>query len=427
MDETDEEIRLLVGEKRQIEATLTAAGGQDFHFLLEDCTDLADLVEEMREVSSKRSEKEHAAFDTKVKFSRRIRRKAKDLNRFEKELVGEYEKKHITFEHGRKMAIIIKHLRLGQMDDAESAAGEFYALLEMGARLERIDDILSRKRAQVERGKRGVSEALSELEKLDGELPPDPQKISRHDERVRLKSGLAQEWSEHVQSLKSMPLGELLGKIRGDGLGALGFPKIPQAEAESMSSFLRKSGLESKTAGQLCEMAGQSEQRLRHSGIDLAGFRQEVVAKRAFLFAIMSYQAAEPPAPLACSPALAYLSEISPEAARAALRLAELGKTAEADGLEWERVEQMKLKKAKLAGVEKSELMKSLRDYERMEGILDGKMEPVQKEEKAQKEEIEKGGGESASKKGEEDIGPNPGKNKGVVESVWGFFVKKKT
>ena len=331
-------------EKRQIEAKLTAAGGQDFNFLLEDCADLSDLIEEMREVNQKRSQKEHAAFDTKVKFSRKIRRKAKDLNKFEQGLTPQYEKKQITFEHGKKMATIIKQLRFGHVEDAEALAGEFYALLEMGERLEMIEDSLSKKRAQVERAKRGVLEQLAEVESLQSELALDLEKIGRHDEKARLGGRLAQEWSDHLQSLKSGPLIELLGKMREASFGGLAFPQISAADAESMAAFLKKTGLESKSAAQLYEMAGESDQKLRHYEMDLAGFRQEVVARRAFLFGITSYQPAGLPEITTDSPALAGLS---PQAHEMAARLVELGKTAEADEKEWERAEKMKEKKAK--------------------------------------------------------------------------------
>ena len=56
MDDSEEDIRLLVEEKRQIEAKLTAAGGHDFSFMLGDCADLSDLIEEIREVHDKRDQ-----------------------------------------------------------------------------------------------------------------------------------------------------------------------------------------------------------------------------------------------------------------------------------------------------------------------------------------------------------------------------------
>ncbi len=416
MEDSKEDIRSLAGEKRRIEATLTAAGGPDFSFLLDVCADLAGLIEEIREVSSQRSQKEHAAFYTKVKFSRKIRRKSKDLNRFEQGLVPEYGQKHITFGHGKKMAIIVKHLRMNHVEEAELEAGEFYELLEMGARLETIDDLLSRKRAQVERARRAASAQLSDLEQLENEPPPDQQMVGRHDEKAQLDGMLADMWSGHAQSLKSMPMAALLGKMLEEGPGLPGFPQIPAQDAESMAAFLQKSGLGSKSAAQLHEMTGQSEQRLRHFGVDCTGFRQEVAARREFLLAFISSQPAVPPALGAGSPALAYLSERSPEARKAALRLTELGKTAEADGKEWERAERMKQTKARLEGVEKSALLESIRELGETESILDGKAWP------AQGEEGEKAGGEAAKKNGEDAIVSTPKNGKGIIESIMGFF-----
>ena len=102
------EIESLVREKQEAEGTLAAAGGNGYKFLLEDCSDLADIIDGISEISAKKSEKQHAAFETKVKFSRKIRRKAKDLKNFEQKLIWDYDNKRISLENGRKMVEIIK-------------------------------------------------------------------------------------------------------------------------------------------------------------------------------------------------------------------------------------------------------------------------------------------------------------------------------
>ena len=159
----EKEIHALVREKRQIEEKLTLAGGDDFHFLLQDCADLSDIIDEIEDVSSQMSEKEHAAFEAKIKFSRKVRRKAKDMKNFEQHLVSEYESKHITLEHGKRMVSIIKLLRSKSVDKAKREAKEFHGFLEMGARLEILDDLLLKKKAQAERFARTVSDQLSGL------------------------------------------------------------------------------------------------------------------------------------------------------------------------------------------------------------------------------------------------------------------------
>ena len=119
----DIEVRALVQEKRQIEEKLRLAGGDDFHHLLNDCSDLSDIIDEIEDVSSQMGEKEHAAFEAKIKFSRKVRRKAKDLKNFEQHLVSEYENRHITLEHGKRMVSIIKLLRSKSVERAKREAG----------------------------------------------------------------------------------------------------------------------------------------------------------------------------------------------------------------------------------------------------------------------------------------------------------------
>ena len=390
MDETKKEIQSLVAEKMQIEGKLTSAGGDDFSFLLDDCADLAGMIDEIREVSSKMGKKGHAGFETKVKFGRKMRRKAKDLNHFEQWLVQEYDNKHITLEHGKRMVAIVKLLRSSSMDKVEKAAREaeeFYGFLGMGARLEIINDALSKKRAQFEREKRAVSSKMSDLEWLEKEIAPDAEKVARHDEKARLEKELAALWLECVQSLKSMPLCGLLKKMQEEKLYEVGFPEIAANDAESMAAFLHKNGLGSKSAGQLFEMSGQSEQRLRHEGVDLAAFRSQVVARRSFLSGIMSAQPPDSSAIGKNRPVLDYLSRQSEVAQKDAERLVVLGRTTDEDEGEWIRAEKIRQKKAELAGLEKSALNGSLLELGEMERLLDGKVEP------GKREEAKKGGG----------------------------------
>ena len=202
----DIEVHALVLEKRQIEGKLKRAGGDDLHNLLQDCSDLSDMIDEIEDVSSQMGEKEHAAFEAKIKFSRKVRRKAKDLKNFEQHLVSEYENKHITLEHGKQMVSIIKLLRSKSVDKARREAREFYEFIEMGARLAIIDDLLLKKKAQAERAARTASEKLSELEWLEKELPIEEDKVKRHEEKIELDGKLCKIWLTHVQTLKSMPM-----------------------------------------------------------------------------------------------------------------------------------------------------------------------------------------------------------------------------
>ena len=375
MEEDRKETPALVLEKRKIENTLKLAGGNDFRFLLQDCADLSDMIDEIEDVSGQMGEKEHAAFEAKIKFSRKVRRKAKDLKNFEQHLVSEYESRHITLEHGRKMVSIIKLLRSKSVDKAKREAKEFYHFLEMGSRLEAIDEMLSRKKAQLEREGRGIEAQLAGIEWLEKEPPVDEEMAGRHEEMAQIERQLSKIWAAHVQMLKSMPVCSLLGKMNEDGLGKIGFPCLPGNEADSLAAFLQKSKLEAKTAEELHEMAGQSEQLLRHLGLDLPLFRQEVAARKAFLFGIMSFSA-DSRALAAGSPALAFLSENDAAAHTLAGKLSELGKTSGQDSAEWERASKIRQKKEELAGASKAELEKSLQGIRELEDVLGGKAEP---------------------------------------------------
>ena len=371
MDNDAKEVHALALEKRRIDAKLTLAGGDDFHFLLQDCSDLSDIIDEIEDVSSQMGEKEHAAFEAKIKFSRKIRRKAKDMKNFEQHLVSEYENRHITLEHGKRMVSIIKLLRSKSVDKARREAKEFYEFMEMGARLAAIDDLLLKKKAQLERAARTVSEKLSDMEWLEKELPVDEQKAKRHEEKVQLDEQLSKMWLARVQTLKNMPMAPLLEKMNQEGLGTLGFPKISEHDAKSMAAFLKQSKLEAKSAQELHEMAGHSEQLLRHLGVDLPSFRHEVASRRSFLFGIMSF------APDACaleagSPSLAYLSAHDESARKLIGMRADLEKTEDGDNAEWERAQRIKLMKDGLSGADKASLEKSLREISDLQAIMDG-------------------------------------------------------
>ena len=372
----EKEVHSLVQEKRQIEAKLRLAGGEDFHFLLQDCSDLSDIIDEIEDVSGQMGEKEHAAFEAKIKFSRKVRRKAKDMKNFEQHLVSEYESKHITLEHGKRMVSIIKLLRSKSVDKARREAKEFYEFIEMGSRLEIVNDLLLKKRAQIERARRGAEAQLSGFEWLGKEQPVDEEKVKRHNERIQVHGQLTGMWAAHVQALKSMPMGELLKKMKWEGLGKTGFPELGASKAEALAAFLQRFRLEGKSAQELHEMAGQSEQLLRHLGLDLQLFRHEVVARRDFLFGILSFSA-DPRALETGSPTLAYLAGHDDAARKLAERLSELEKTKGADEREWHRAERIKQKKEELSGTDRAALEKNLQELRALEDVLDGKAEPA--------------------------------------------------
>ena len=380
------ETESLVLEKRQIEEKLiAAAGGSDFSHMLDRCSDLSDMLEEVSDIAAKRHQKEHAAFDTKVKFYRRARRKAKDLGNFEMELVREFESKHISLEHGRRMVSIVKLLKSRDVEKARRDAEEFYLLLEMGARLELINEELSRKRVQAERARRGIVEQLSALEWLGNQPEPDLGKAGRHEQKAHLPEILQKIRLSRIYSLESMPLPKLLDEMQSYRLSELGFPAISASDAASLSSYILRSGMESKSASQLLELLSQRDERLKHELPDVAAFRRCVGGRRAFLEKVADLHATDFLSIGSNSASsFAYLSAHSEEAANAASWLAELEKTASEDSQEWERRQQIARKKAELQGAEKAGLTKSLQELEALSNILEGKVEPATQTQQAQ-------------------------------------------
>ncbi|VVC02440.1 Uncharacterised protein [Candidatus Burarchaeum australiense] len=371
------ECEKLVHEKAQIEGTLAAEGGPDLPFLLDACTSLSALMDELREISGKMGEIGYAALNTKVKFSRKVRHKGKEIVRFEQKLMRAYEQKRISLGHLQKMAEIIKLLKANKLDRAQEEAEGFRRLLETSRKFKLIADALSKKRAQVEKAKRSMTAQLSELEWLEKEPGPDLEKTGRHEERTHILESIPKIRSDYVQLLRSTPSGELLKKIRDEKLEDLGFPAITAEGLAALSAYLHKAGLESKTCGQLLELAELSPQKLKHLAIDLGEFRREVLERREFLIQVLSLQSGEFLGDRSGgSPALAHLSGQSEEARKAMARLTELDRTAEEDEREWKRVREIGRKKEGLAGVEKSSLVASLQALEALEMLLDEKALP---------------------------------------------------
>lgn len=395
------EIARLVREKSEIEAKLAAVGGRQFSFLLEDCADLSDIIENIREVKSKRSEMERAAFESKIKFSRKIRRKAKDLRNFEQKVVAEFEQGHIPLEQGRKMVAIIKLLRSQDVEKAEREAEEFYGFLEMGDRLGEIGGLLSKKRAQIERSARLLTAQLSDLEWLDAQGEPDLEKAGRHEKRMKSREALSQAREECARALSSMPLCALIASERAGELLSLGLPMPGRQECEALDAFLRKSGLDGKTAAELLGMIGESEQKLRHLGIDLAGFRQEISGQRELLTEIMFLRNGRYFDDISeGSPALEYLLRHSNAARRARDGLSDAKGTAEEDEREWSKLKQIEKKRMGAGDAGKPGLERAIRELAEMTDILDGK---------------------AAAK------GDCAGKRPGMLETVLGLFKGKKS
>ena len=366
------EIASLAAEKAGIEGRLAAAGGNDFGFLLCMCNDLLDIIEEVGEVKSKVPEKEHASFETKVKFSRKIRRKAKDLRLFEQEVVRAFDSKRITLEHGRKMAAVIKLLKKNDPERARAEAAEFYGLAEMGGRLEVLEEALGKRKAQVERAKRGALAMLSDFEWLLAQPAIESEKASRHSRRLESREALLEIRDSHVRKLESMPLLRILEMFRDEKIVPPGFPQLQGHEISGLAIYLESSGLQPKSCGQLLELAGMSQQKLAHMGLDPAALRREMAERGHFLSQVSALHSSDF-LPLDDARARHYLSAQSEEAGKIVARLEGLEKTAAEDGREWERQQLAEKKRKGLAGIGKQELEKSLQELLGLEAILEGR------------------------------------------------------
>ena len=258
--------------------------------------------------------------------------------------------------------------------------------------------------AQAERARRAALSRMEDLEWLEKEPAPDGEKIARHAERAQLAGNLQKMRLEFVQSLQRMPIVELLAKAREEKLDRLGFPEISQGDADALAAYLRRPGLEGKTAGQLCELIGMNQQKLGHLGIDFAIFRKEVLARKALLESISALHSSgfmEDVSP--GSPALACLERQSDGASKAAARLKELAGTVREDEAEWERRARIEAKKAGLSGADRQALASLVHGLEGMEAALEGKGWP---------EKTESAPGNAGE----------PKKGKGLLDSVLGFL-----
>ncbi len=186
------------------------------------------------------------------------------------------------------MAEIVKLLKSNNSEKAAQEAKEFYELLETDAKLRLNAESLSKKKAQLEREKRDMAAKLSGIEWLEKEPAPDTGKIGRHNERVMLLGQFRGMRLKYISSLASAPLPALIEKAKADGLEHIGFPAISEKDAASLSSFLRKAGLESKTATQLAELSGSSHEKLRHILSDFEGFKREIVPRKAYFEEVAS-------------------------------------------------------------------------------------------------------------------------------------------
>jgi len=376
--EEEGEIRSLVEKIEAMEGKLSSAAGSapSFEPLIGLCADLTDIIENMLEISRKRSKIEHAAFDTKIKFSRKVRRKAKDLGRLEWEIVREFDRSNISLEHGRKMAQVVKLLKANNPQKAQEEAKELYQLLETYSSLRISLEQLEKKRVQLERRKRDVQAKLSDIGWLEKEPAPDEAKITRHEKRLQLLARLGEVRLQYLSNISCMPLPLLIRKAREESWEKAGFPTLSQDGAQHLIFFLEKSGLGSKSAEQLLSLCSSSSEKLRHVVADTEGFRREVLPRKGYLQQLSSLPSSSFLS-IESRESAGWLKLMGEEAAQAAALLGKLEKTAADDAREWERAQQIEQKKAALAGAKKEGLLQSLRQLEGLERLAKREEKPA--------------------------------------------------
>ncbi len=385
------EIESLMSERKSLDSALSKYSSEDFPTLLSLSDDLADIIADFGELFAKKDKVAHAAFATKIKFSRKVRRKGKDVGKFEKALVSEFDAKKISLEHGRRMADIIKIMRKGDMEKAAHAAEEYYSILELGHKMEDNEFAIEQVQWQLQKEKGRLQNLLSCIESLAQEPQLDVEKIGRHKKRQQLAQELQNARLGQISKIKSLPLPHLLKMAQEENLQQFGFPEISRADLDALASSLQKLGLSSKAALALAQMCDWNESRLRHEMAEPAAFRHQIVPHRAWLEQIAALEnshflrvdgkhGAFPANSSAHSgqeggkidSASAYLSAHSPQASDAYAQISAHDKTASDDDAEFARHLRIEREKAELGGITKEKILANLKEAEDLEAIISG-------------------------------------------------------
>jgi hypothetical protein len=395
------EFESLVREKRELGLEIFARDGEDREALIGACEEIAGIIADFEEIVAKKDRVEHAAFATKVKFSRKVRRKSKDIGRFEQSLVTDFDSKRISLPHARKMAEVLRLIKENKVQKAAETAGEIYRLLEAADKLEEVERRISEQKEQLKKAQNRNKERLSLFVALEAEPPVDNVAVARREKRVGLGRQYKEVREDCIARLKNLPIIELLKKAREEQLWGLGFPAIPKEDSNSLSSYLQSSGFGGMSAPQLAKLANASWQRLAHEMADVGGFRREVASRRGWIEGVVGLEKSGFLL-LENEGSLAYISNFSGKGADIARELGELGKTAALDDAEWGRAERVGGITAQLSGFGKEGIGKEQEEIEGLLMVLEGKA-----------------GAEFGQGKNEKGQG-------GVVNSILGLFGMKK-
>ena len=366
---------------------------------------LGRIIEEIEYAQERAKPAHNPAVSTRMKLAKKGMLLAKELARFEMEVVGEFEKNSISEESGKRFVSIIKLIRANSMPAAKGELGYFEDIASLYGECEKLGEELKEMGRALKREQLKMEILLEEISNLEKETV-DMEKVRRYGELLENLEKLKKIRGIYVQSLLSKPVMGLLGEIEKYSLKEYcGIFPEKEEMARLNQFFSDYPGLGKCNAGQIYGFLEFNEKKLAHICPETTRFKRVVLGSRE-LFETAG--ALEQTAFLAVEAenekTLEFYAQRIDGAQEAVARIRQLRKEKDSDGVEYDKGRQIDKRRGELAKYSKTRLEEELKAIGNLLEILNSEatMENAgQKQESAPQENENKGNQGNQLQKGD--------------------------
>jgi hypothetical protein len=349
---------------------IDAIGKEQFPEIVKLSVQLKELIEDIESTQEKEKGLYNPAIITRMRIAKKGFKLSKEISHFEMEVARGFEGNRVTKDAGKRFISIAKLMKENKMAQAKIEFRHFEDIIGLQKRCEKADADIHEMREGLRKERTRMKLLQEEMSVLEKEVV-DQEKVRRYWELASAKEELVGIRERYIESLVSLPVAEMLGRI-----GSLR-ERLPRFPDESAITELKKffsdyPELGSMDAWQLCACFDYNDKKLSHICPETTRFRKTVVENRAFFETMRDLkQTTSLAADIEDEDALVFFSKKAEVARRIVERIRELKKDKLSDREEYEKSERIRKRKEELSGISKEALEADLEANGRLLKILD--------------------------------------------------------
>lgn len=272
------------------EKKINEIGEEQFPYVIKLSEWLLEIMEGIDSIQLRGKRAENAAVITRMKVAKQGIKLSKQVKNFEKKVVEEFSKDHISEEIGKKFGNILNLMKAKGFSTSCEEIKFFRDLVKLDKSYKKYKQDLEYIEENLRKDKNRMSKILEELDELEN-CKIDSEKVEKYSKILSNLGRIKEFRKDYINSLISDPVLQLLASVKDNSLIEFNFPKIQRDNLESLIEFFSKnSEFNNYNLAKLSELFDYNEKKLSHVYPETSKFKRIVVSKREWFESILNVE-----------------------------------------------------------------------------------------------------------------------------------------